>query len=120
MGKLLYDFITEPLSLPIHPILEIVVLAFISEKAYRSAYETAGTYGDSSLSRYIIHWFSRPIIYIGFWLIACAIIAIIKFVRKHFIISLVIFTVLIVAVCTFMIVTYFKTRKYKKNADLWD
>ena len=77
----IFDLLTDPLSLPISPLWEYVILLIIAEIAFQIAWNaTPGGYGGST-----IHWFVRIIVFAGMWAVPYAVIAMGQFVWAHWI-----------------------------------
>ena len=83
--KILLDFLSLPLGLPISPIWSFLGMLVIGEVAFRIAYSIAGDYGSSSAERCIIHWIARFILYFVIWALACAVIMATQFIAAHWI-----------------------------------
>ena len=101
--KALLDFLSLPLSLPINPIWEFVIMAVISEIALRIAFNLAGEYGSTSGERYAIHWILRFILYFGLWALACVIITITTFIKAHWVWSVAIGIILLITAVLLLI-----------------
>lgn len=79
--SLIFDLLTDPLGLPIHPLWEYVILLVIGEIAFRIAWEASpGGFGGST-----IHWFVRIIAFAVMWAVTYAVIAVGQFVLAHWI-----------------------------------
>ena len=83
--KLLFDFLTSPLGLPISPIYEWLILFIIGEIAFRVAFRAVGELYDADFISgrsigSIIHWSIRLVIFVAFWAVAYGVIAVAKFV----------------------------------------
>ena len=83
--KIILDFLSLPLGLPISPIWSFLGMIIIGEVAFRIAYSIAGDYGSSSAERSIIHWIARFILYFGIWALACVVIIAAQFIAAHWI-----------------------------------
>lgn len=105
MYKFIFTLLTDPLGLPISPIGEYVLLAFLNEIAFKIAWNTSpgGTWGSE------IHWAVRITIFCVMWAITYGIIWTIKWVTADWILVLGIFGVAILIVC--IIATIFITTK---------
>lgn len=79
--SLFFDFLTDPLGLPIHPLWEYLILVVIGEVAFRIAWNASpGGFGGST-----IHWIVRIIAFLVMWAVAYAVIAVAKFIIAHWI-----------------------------------
>lgn len=77
--KLFFEILTNPLGLPVSPIFEYVILAFIGLIAYILAYHIVGymyhrcmIYGRMEGS--LFHWSIRFLLFFVLWLVARAVI----------------------------------------------
>ena len=79
--SLFFDFLTNPLGLPIHPLWEYLILAVIGKIAFRIAWNASpGGFGGST-----IHWVVRIIAFVVMWAATYAVIAFAKFIIAHWI-----------------------------------
>lgn len=79
--SLFFDFLTDPLGLPIHPLWEYLILVVIGEIAFRIAWNASpGGFGGST-----IHWVVRVIAFVVMWAVTYVVIAIAKFIIAHWI-----------------------------------
>ena len=77
----IFERLTDPLTLPISPLWEYVILLVIGEIAFRIAWEASpGGFGGST-----IHWFVRIIAFAVMWAVTYAVIAVGQFVIAHWI-----------------------------------
>lgn len=86
-----FDQLTDPLSLPIDPITEYIILAFIGLLAYMLAYRLVGIMYDAnaisgSLLGSIFHWSLRFIIFVSLWGLTNGAIAVYRFVVNHWVV----------------------------------
>ena len=70
--KIIFEFFTSPLSLPIHWAWQYFILLGISGIAFAIAYAIVGKLYDwdiiySSKAGSIVHWIARLLIFIGLW-----------------------------------------------------
>ena len=104
--KALFDFLTLPLSLPISPVWDFVICIIIGEIAYWVAYAFAGAHGMSSNGRWALHWAMRIPLYFVLWLLTCAIIAVVSFVRANWVWVLVILGLAAAAGVAFLVIRF--------------
>lgn len=83
--KLLLDFLSLPLSLPINPVWDFVICAVLGEVVYRLAYSFAGEYGHNSSDRFWIHWLIRIPAYFLLWSVICVGIIVARFLKANWI-----------------------------------
>lgn len=107
--KLLLDFLSLPLSLPINPVWDIVICAVLGEIVYQLAYSFAGEYGRNSSDRFWLHWLIRIPAYFLFWSVICVGIIVARFLKANWIWVLPI--VLTVVVGIIGIIIFIKRKK---------
>ena len=105
------DFLSLPLSLPISPIWDIIICAFIGEAAYRIAFFYAGEYGHSSGERGCLHWLIRIPLYFVIWCLVCILITIVNFLHANWVYVLIVLGALLLIGITVLIILYFKRRR---------
>lgn len=89
--RLIFDMVTDPLSLPINPFYEWAILLIIGEIAYRFAFRIVGDMYDSSeISGSVLgsffHWIIRFLIFAAIWLVTYSVIAVGQWIAAHWII----------------------------------
>jgi CHASE2 domain-containing sensor protein len=79
--SLIFDLLTDPLTLPIHPIWEYVILLILGKIAFKIAWEASpgGFFGST------IHWFVRAVAMVAIWAVTYAVIVAGQFVIAHWI-----------------------------------
>ena len=77
----LYDLLTSPFGLPIHPLLEWAILLVVSEVVHEIAWNISpgGRFGSR------IYWVTKLFAFVAIWAILYGIIMAIKFVILHWI-----------------------------------
>ena len=77
--SLIFDLLTDPLTLPIHPIWEYVILLILGKIAFKIAWEASpgGFFGST------IHWFIRAVAMVAIWAVTYAVIVAGQFVIAH-------------------------------------
>lgn len=115
----IFDFLTDPLGLPIDAGWEYLILAAIGFVAFIIAYLCVGKlYNERIISSRefgsAIHWFIRFILFVILWFIAYLIIWIIKLVSEYWIWILCVLglSILIISIVCFVI---FKALTGKKE-----
>lgn len=86
--KFLFEQVTDPLTLPIHPLLEWLVLWCINRLVYKCAYKIVGNlysagYLDGSEVGKLAHWFLRTICFFVVWGTVRTLIAVVQFILNH-------------------------------------
>ena len=89
--KFLFEQATDPLTLPISPVAEWIVLLIINELVYRMAYGMVGDlYSSGCISGraagQLAHWPLRTLCFLVVWGIVSAVIIIGQFVVEHWIV----------------------------------
>lgn len=101
-----FDFLTNPLGLPINPLWEYLILLVIGAIAFQIAWNISpgGAFGS------FIHWSTRLVVFVILWALAYGIIAICKWLFANWvlIISIIGAIALIVVVALFII---YRTKK---------
>lgn len=81
MWKLIYEILVSPLGLPIHPILEYLIISFVSEIVHEIAYwiSPGGKLGS------FIYWVTKLITFVSIWAVLYGIILAIKFIIAYWV-----------------------------------
>ena len=121
MFKLLFEFLTEPLGLPIEWYWEYVILAVIGTFTYIIAYNCVGSmYGGGLISGRGIgsffHWLIRLVFFVIIWAITYGIIALVKWICANWILVLCILGGIVVLAATISIITAIHKKKTKKTS----
>ena len=95
MFKPFFEFLTEPLGLPIEWYYEYIILAVIGMIAYGIAYSKVGDMYrggliDGRTSGSFFHWFIRLIIFAVLWAVTYGVIWVGKLIIENWIISLIV------------------------------
>ena len=93
MFKLLFDFLTEPLGLPIEWYYEYVILAVVGFIAYIIAFRCVGSmYSEgfigSRCAGSFFHWLIRLIFFVIIWAVTYGVIAFVKWLCTNWILFL--------------------------------
>lgn len=107
MYKLIFEFLTEPLGLPVQWYWEYIILAIIGTIAFKIAWEISpgGRFGSE------IHWTVRIVAFVVLWAIARGTIVTSKWLISNWILASVIAITLVAStICTILIV-----RKHKQK-----
>ena len=121
MFKLLFEFLTEPLGLPIEWYWEYVILAVIGTFAYIIAYNFVGSmYSEGLISGRGIgsffHWLIRLVFFVIIWAVTYGIIALVKWICANWILVLCILGGIVVLAATISIVAAIHKKKFKKTS----
>ncbi len=119
MFKIVFEFLIEPLGLPIPWYWEYIILAIIGLIAYTIAYEKVGNLYEVGLISGItagkfFHWLFRFIVFASIWAFAYVFILFIKLIIVNWqtILLAIVGIVVLVALC---IMSVFVWRKVNKN-----
>ena len=89
----IFDRFTDPLSLPIHPLWEYLILLIIGGIAYAMAYSIVGDMYSSGAIRggcvgSVFHWIIRFFLFLIIWAVTYAVIAFVQWITANWIIIL--------------------------------
>ena len=84
MFKFLFDLLTDPFGLPIHPLWEYLILAVIGAIAFVIGWNISpgGKLGS------LIHWGVRLIVFVVLWAIVYGIIALVQWIFANWVLVL--------------------------------
>lgn len=117
MYKFLFELFTDPLSLPVNPMYEYIILAVIGVFAFKIAWEISpgGIFGSE------IHWSVRFIAFVVLWAVADFIIMAVQWLINNWVLTLIIICsiiAVIIAIClAVMAIKRKKIRKESQNND---
>lgn len=123
MFKLLFDFFTEPLGLPVEWYWEYIILAGIGFITYIIAFHCVGSMyregfissrGDGSF----FHWLIRLIFFVIIWAVAYGVIAFVKWLCANWILVLCILGGIVVLAAIFAITVSFIKKKNTSSEEL--
>ena len=108
--------ITDPLTLPIEPLYEWIILGIIGIIAYVASFRIVGDMYDSgsisgSFLGILCHWIIRFLIFVPVWFVVYWVIVIVQWIIVHWVLALCILGGLIaVAVAIICVIHYFGSR----------
>lgn len=113
----IFDKIIDPLTLPIHPLWEWLILAVIGEIAYRVAYSKVRKMyrADIIHGKFLgsfFHWVIRFFIFVPLWAVVYWLIVFVQWIIANWIMAIVILAVAIVLI---IVITVVYRNKNKKN-----
>lgn len=119
MFKIIFEFLTDPLGLPISSIYEYIILAVIGFIAYLISYELVGKlyafdFIDGKFWGKFCHWTIRTIIFILLWAITYGMIKLYYLVKLNFQ-TAIIFSIILLIIAFVAIVGKLVVRLYKKG-----
>lgn len=109
----IFDKLTDPLTLPIEPWKEWIILGVIGLIAYIVSFRIVGDLYDSgdisgSLIGSILHWTIRLLIFVPVWFVTYWVIVIGQWVYAHWVLTLsVVGGLAIVGVISFFLIQHF-------------
>ena len=111
-----FDIITDPLSLPVNPLTEFIILALISQLAYEWAYGFVGDLYHTNIisgrsAGSFLHWFFRYISYVVVWAIVNTAINVYQFITEHMLILLACLGGISVLIVCLGVIFHLSTRK---------
>ena len=114
-----FEQLTDPLSLPLDPITEYIILALLGLLAFKLAYGLVGDMYDSdiisgSIIGSFFHWLLRGIIFVVLWGITNAAITVYNFIAEHWVILFAILGGALLLVMAFFLVRRFATQNRLK------
>ena len=112
----IFDKFTDPLTLPIEPLYEWIILGLIGLIAYIASFRIVGDLYDSgsingSFLGRLFHWIIRLLIFVPIWFVVYWVIVIVQWIVTHWILALSILGGLIVLFVT--IIGFIQYRKSK-------
>ena len=111
-----FDKFTDPLTLPIEPLYEWIILGIIGLIAYAASFRIVGDMYDSgsingSFLGSFFHWIIRLLIFVPIWFVVYLVIVIAQWIIAHWVLTLSILGALIVlTVATISIIHYSSSR----------
>ena len=114
MWKLIFEFLTEPLGLPVEWYWEYIILAIIGFVAYIIAFRCVGRMYHNDIinsrgSGSFFHWLIRLIFFAIIWALTYGVISLIKWIRDNWI--LVLSIIGFIALVTAIVITVVLYRK---------
>ena len=114
----IFDKVTDPLTLPVEPLYEWVILGVIGIIAYASSFRIVGDMYDSgSISGAFLgslfHWVIRALIFVPIWFVVYWVIVIAQWIMAHWVLALSILGGAIVLTATIIgIIHHFGNKDY--------
>lgn len=107
----IFDFLTDPLGLPIHPLWEYLILFVIGIFAFQIAWNISpgGIFGSH------IHWVVRLVAFVLMWLLVYLIIAICKWLFANWVIIVSILGGIVAVVFAIFLIQTLKKKGKAKN-----
>ena len=115
----IFNKITDPLTLPISPLYEWLILAVVGFIAFKIAYRAVGDMYDigiisSSSGGSLCHWIIRAFVFVPIWAAVYGVIVLAQWVVAHWVIATCIFAGLLLSGITVFFVL--KRRSSKEAA----
>ena len=111
-----FEQLTDPLSLPLNPLAEYVILAIIHTIAYELAFDKVGALYRSSMisgrqTGSFLHWLFRGICFVAMWAIVDMAICAYYFVVEHWVTLLIGLGSILAIVAVVSLFCHFSLRK---------
>ena len=111
----IFDRLTDPLSFPIAPLWEYLILLVIGAVAYAVAFSTVGDmYSSGSISGgclgSVFYWIIRLLLFVIIWAVTYGVIALAQWITTHWIIVVSVLGALVLTVGVFAVVIIFRNR----------
>lgn len=111
----IFDRLTDPLSLPISPLWEYLILLVIGAVAYAVAFSIVGDmYSSGSISGgclgCVFHRIIRLLLFVIIWAVTYGVIALAQWITAHWIIVVSVLGALVLTVGVFAVVIIFRNR----------
>lgn len=118
----IFDKITDPLTLPIEPWKEWIILGVIGVIAYILSFAIVGNMYDSgeisgSLAGRICHWAIRLLIFVPVWFVVYWVIVIGQWIIAHLFLALTIAVGVIILAVGIWFVVFYKKQNQKNLKD---
>lgn len=113
----IFDKFTDPLTLPIEPLYEWIILGIIGVIAYAASFRIVGDMYDSgtisgSFLGSLFHWIIRLLIFVPIWFMVYWVIVIAQWFIAHWVLALSVLGVVIVLTISIIGATrYFNSRE---------
>lgn len=112
----IFDKFTDPLTLPIEPLYEWIILGIIGLIAYIASFRFVGDMYDSgiisgSFLGSLFHWVIRFLIFVPVWFVVYLGIVIIQWIIAHWVLSLCILGGLVAAIVAIICVIHHFNRR---------
>ena len=119
MFKVIFEFLTDPLGLPIEWYWEYIILAAIGGIAYAIAYNTVGDmyradFISGRTSGSFFHWLIRLFVFAVIWMVTYGVIWIVKLITANWQMILMV-SGITVGVIGLLALAIFVLRKVKKS-----
>lgn len=119
MFKVIFEFLTDPLGLPIAWYWEYLILAVIGVIAYTIAYNTVGDmyradFISGRTSGSFFHWLIRLFVFAVIWMVTYGVIWIVKLITANWQIILIV-SGIAVGITVFFALAIFVFKKIKKS-----
>lgn len=112
MLKFIFELFTNPLSLPIEPFYEWLILLLVGEIAHELAYWLSP--GGKEFGS-IIYWTTKCVIFIAMWAVLYGLIRLIVFVKNNWIWVLSVSCGVAVLILSTIVISKYKKRKARPS-----
>jgi len=99
LKKIIFDLLTSPLNVSDNYLIDYIIMAMIGFVAFKMAFKIVGDTGIRGEVGSILHWSIRCVLFLLLWFLCSIIISVVKYVTEHTLLSLILFSGVIVAIC---------------------
>ena len=99
MKKIIFDLLTSPLNVSDNYLIDYIIMAMIGFVAFEMAFKIVGNTGIRGEVGSILPWSIRCVLFLLLWFLCSIIISVVKYVTEHTLLSLILFSGVIVAIC---------------------
>ena len=125
MWRLIFEFLTEPLGLPVEWYWEYIILAIIGFVAYIIAFRCVGKMYHNDIinsrgSGSFFHWLIRLIFFTIIWALTYGVISLIKWICDNWILvlSIIGFIALVTAIVITVVLCRKRNNKHQNQSDV--
>lgn len=125
MWKLIFEFLTEPLGLPVEWYWEYIILAIIGFVAYIIAFRCVGKMYHNDIinsrgSGSFFHWLIRLIFFAIIWALTYGVISLVKWIRDNWmlVLSIIGFIALVTAIVITVVLYRKRKNKHQDQSDV--
>lgn len=125
MWKLIFEFLTEPLGLPVEWYWEYIILAIIGFVAYIIAFKCVGKMYHNDIinsrgSGSFFHWLIRLIFFAIIWALTYGVISLVKWICNNWILvlSIIGFIALVTAIVITVVLCRKRNNEYQNQSDV--
>ena len=125
MWKLIFEFLTEPLGLPVEWYWEYIILTIIGFVAYIIAFRCVGKMYHNDIinsrgSGSFFHWLIRLIFFAIIWALTYGVISLVKWIRDNWmlVLSIIGFIALVTAIVIAVVLCRKRNNRHQDQSDV--